>query len=84
MIQLELSYKTSTIDQHNYLIKTTDWMLQLVTENTHSVSKQRYKFKQELNIHPSEENDTNASMKKARDIKKTEKAEGLKQIKQNW
>ena len=74
--------KLLTCNRMHYL--KTDFMLQLVTENTHSVSKQSYKFKQELNIHPSEENDTNASMKKARDIKKTEKAEGLKQIKQNW
>ena len=29
MIQLELSYKTSTIGQHKYLTATTDWMLQL-------------------------------------------------------
>ena len=30
IIQLELNYKTSTIGQHKYLTKTTDWMLQLV------------------------------------------------------
>ena len=56
MTQLELSYKTSTIAQHKYLTTTTDWMLHLVlandkTKKAHSVSKQSYKFKQELNIH---------------------------------
>ena len=56
MIQLELSYKTSTICQHKYLTTTTHWMLQLVlphgkTKIAHSVSKQSYKFKQELNLH---------------------------------
>ena len=30
MIQLELSYKTSTIGQHKYRTTTTDWVLQLV------------------------------------------------------
>ena len=30
MIQLELSYKTSTIGQHRNRTTTTDWMLQLV------------------------------------------------------
>ena len=30
MIQLELSYKTSTIGQHKYLTATTDWKVQLV------------------------------------------------------
>ena len=29
MIQLELSYKTSTIGQHKYFTAATDWMLQL-------------------------------------------------------
>ena len=32
MIQLKLSYKTSTIDQHNNLPTKTAWMLQLVLE----------------------------------------------------
>ena len=64
-------------------------MLQLVlaydkTKKVQSISKQSYKFKQELIIHQNEENDTNTSTKQARDIKKTAKTEGLKQIKQNW
>ena len=53
-------------------------------KKAHSKSKQSYKFKQELNIHQNEENDTNTSTKQAKDIKKTAKTEGLKQIKQNW
>ena len=89
MIQLELSYKTSTIDQHKYLTTTKGWMLQLVltydkTKKVHSISKQSCKFKQEINMHQSEENDTNTSTKQASNIKKTVKTEGLKQIKQNW
>ena len=55
MIQLELSYKTSTIGQHKFLTTITDWMLQLVfthykTKKAHAISKKSYKFKQELNI----------------------------------
>ena len=55
IIQLELSYKT-TIGQHKYFTTTTDWMLELVlahdkTKKAHSISKQSYKFKQELNVH---------------------------------
>ena len=48
MIQLEFSYKTSTISQHKYLTTTTtDWMLQLVlapdkTKKAHSISKQSH------------------------------------------
>ena len=83
MIQFELSCKTSTIGQHKY-VTTTDWVLVLAHDKikkAHSISKQSYKFKQELNIHQNEENDTNNSTKQARDIKKTAKTEELKQIK---
>ena len=83
MMQFELSYKTSTIGQHKYVI-TTDWVLVLAHDNikkAHSISKQSYKFKQELNLYQNKENDTNNSTKQARDIKKTAKTEELKQIK---
>ena len=53
-------------------------------KKAYSISKQIYKFTQELNMHQNGENDTNISTKQARDIKKTVKAQGLKQIKQNW
>ena len=54
------------------------------TKKAHPISKQSNKFKQELNIHQNEENDTNTPTKQARDIRKAAKAEGFKQIKQNW
>ena len=81
MTQVEFSYKTWTIGQHNYLKTTIDWMLQLVlaydkTKKAHSISKQSYKFKQELNIHQNEENDTNPSTKQVRDIEETAKRIG--------
>ena len=55
MIQLELSYKTSTIGLLQYLDLTNDWMLQLVRvhENSkwsHSIVKESRKFSQELGI----------------------------------
>ena len=83
MMQFELSYKTSTIGQHKYVI-TTDWVLVLAHDKikkAHSISKQSYKFKQELNLYQNKENDTNNSTKQARGIKKTAKTEELKQIK---
>ena len=55
-----------------------------MAKKKHSISKQSYRFKQKLNIQQNEENDTNTSTKHARYMKKTNKAEGLKQIKQNW
>ena len=87
-MQIELSNKTSTIGQHKYLKKTTDQILQLVlvhdkTKKAHSISKQSYKFKQELNMmKKDEESDTNTSTKQARDIKKAAKTVELKRIKQ--
>ena len=48
------------------------------TKKAHSISKQSYKFKQELNIHQNEAIATNISTKPARDIKKTAKAKVLK------
>ena len=84
MIKLELTYKTS-IGQNKYLTTTTtatatttDWMLKLVlaqnkTKKAHSIRKQSYKFKQELNICQNEENDTSTSTKQATDINETSK-----------
>ena len=55
MIQLELSYKTSTIGLLQYLDVTNDWMLQLVrvhenSKRSHSIVKESRKFSQELDI----------------------------------
>ena len=49
MIQLELSYKTSTIGLLQYLDLTNDWMLQLVrvhenSKRSHSIVKESRKF----------------------------------------
>ena len=49
-----------------------------------TISKESCKFKHKINIHPNEENDITTITNQARDIKKTVKLEGLKQIKQNW
>ena len=49
-----------------------------------TISKESCKFKHKINIHPNEENDITTITNQARDIKKTAKLEGLKQIKQNW
>ena len=51
--------------------------------NTNTL-QQIYRFKQELNILQNEQNDNNTPTKQARGIAKTAKAEGHKQIKQNW
>ena len=53
LIQLELAYKTTTIELKKYLNTTTDWMLQLVkTHNKqkkkNSIIKERDKFAKQL------------------------------------
>ena len=55
MIQLELSYKTSTIGLCKYLESTQDWMLKLVNlheqnKKLHSVTKETHKFSRELEL----------------------------------
>ena len=49
-----------------------------------TISKQSYKFKQKVNIHNNRENNISTTTNQKRYIKKAVKAEGLKQIKQNW
>ena len=56
----------------------------MTKKEAHSISKESYKFKQDLNINQKEENDTSISTKNARDCKKTTKTVRLMQIKQNW
>ena len=56
----------------------------MTKKEAHSISKESYKFKEDLNINQKEENDTSISTKHARDCKKTAKTVRLMQIKQNW
>ena len=50
LIQLELSYKTSTIGLDKYLKKTNDWMLKLVSQ--HENSKKSHSITKESKIYP--------------------------------
>ena len=59
LIQLELSYKTTTIGLKKYLDTTTDWMLQFVNtpekqKKKYSISKENYKFANQLDLSPKE------------------------------
>ena len=91
LIQLELSYKTSTLGLSQYLDQTNDWMLQLVNlhENSkklHSVIKESEKFYRELNLERQENNHltTNSTSEIARKRKKSAKYAGLKQLESRW
>ena len=55
LIQLELSYKTTTIDLHKYLQETQDTLLHFVTDHDdrkslYSISRQSVKFSRELGV----------------------------------
>ena len=86
MINLEMTYKTTTIGLNRYLKSSEDRMLHAVLQykkkkKLHSVVKESRKFKFELNI-AQEEIDTNMKPKKAaKDIKKKAKNASLEDMK---
>ena len=88
LIQLELSYKTSTIGLFQYLSNTHDWMQQLVnlhesTKKLHSVKKESDNFSRELEL----EIDKNNHLKPtdiARKSKKLAKSVGVEQLESGW
>ena len=54
LIQLRLTYKTTTIRLNQYSDTTRDWMLQLVdtreVKEKYSISKENNKFAKQLNL----------------------------------
>eukprot|EP00795_Rhopilema_esculentum_P008080 gene8080-13995_t len=89
MIQLELSYKTTTIGLSEYLENSDDWMLQLVNkhENSnklHSVLKESAKFSWQLNLDTDNRNLNQLTPEIARETKKAAKNNGLKQLESRW
>ena len=90
MIQLEMSYKTTTIGLAEYLDNSDDWMLQLVNlhENTkklHSVCKESATLSHQLDLEINNENHSQLKPTElARRTKKTAKNTGLKHLKSRW
>ena len=88
MIQLELSYRTSTIGLVQYLDNTNDWMLQLVNlheneKKLHSVTKESKKFSRELSLEIENDNFLPPT-ENVRKTKKTVKSVGVKQLGSRW
>ena len=89
LIQLELSYKTTTIAMKHYLEFTNDWMLQLVlqhesTKKLHSILKEALKYERELNIDPIVEEQDLPSTKVAKMVKMKAKKNGQSQLAEKW
>lgn len=88
LIQLELTYKTSTIGLSQYLSHSDDWMIQLVNlhENSkklHSVVKESNKYTRELDLEFENDNLLKPT-EVAKKIKKKAKLEGVKQLASRW
>ena len=88
MIQLELSYNTSTIGLCKYLESTQDWMLKLVNlheenKKLHSVTKESHKFSRELELDLQNDEEVIPAVI-AKKTKQKAKELGLKQIAKRW
>ena len=89
MINLEMTYKTTTIGLNSYLESSEDKMLHDVLQHEkkkklHSLVKESRKFKFQLNM-AQEQIDTNMKPTKAtKDIKKKAKNASLEDMKKEW
>ena len=89
MIQLELSYRTTTIGMKHYLEFSNDWMLQLVLQHesgkkSHSVIKEGVKFERIFKVNPIVEDNDLPATKVAKNAKLNAKKSGQDQIAQQW
>ena len=89
LIQIETTYKTTTIGLAKYLEKSQDPFLKLV--NLHEEKKKSYsimsyaaKFKQELNLNEIEEKYNESMTKLAKRVKQHAKSKVLDRIKKKW
>eukprot|EP00795_Rhopilema_esculentum_P000152 gene152-9769_t len=90
MIQLELSYKTSTIGLVKYLETTKDWMLALIKDNEnqkklHSIVKESRNFEREIKVENNErQGELEEAIKEAKKLKVKVKAVGQKMLQEKW
>ena len=89
LIQIETTYKTTTIGLAKYVEKSQDLFLKLV--NLHEEKKKSYsimsyatKFKQELNLNEIEEKNNESVTKLAKRVKQHAKSKALDRIKKKW
>ena len=90
MIELETSYKTTTIGMQKYLTVSNDWMIQLVRQHEenkklHSIVKEARRFKREFErkIQNTVNEDLPAS-KRAKHLKQYAKKCATKQLSERW
>ena len=89
IINLEITYKTTTIGLNSYLESSEDSMLHAVLQHQkkkklHSVVKESRKFKFQLNMAQGEIDTIMKPTKAAKDIKKKAKNASLEDMKKGW
>ena len=75
MINLEMCFKTTTIGLNAYLLSSGDRMLKVILQHEkkkklHSVTKESWKFKLQLNMAEEENQQTRKATKAAKEIEK--------------
>ena len=89
LIQIETTYKTTTIGLATYLEKSDDPFLKLVNEHeesrkSYSIKKYDNKFKKELNVKEIARKNNETVTKLAKRVKQHAKSQALDNIKQKW
>ena len=89
LMQLEMSYKTTTTGLDTYLQNNYDWMIQLVNQHErskklHSVTKEAKRYRRELNLEDSDNVDATIPTKAVKSSKGKTKQEILKGMLNHW
>ena len=89
LVQLQLAYKTTTIDLNAYLKHTDDPLLQIVKQHeqskgVYSVTKEATKFKQEFVLLDTVQQENKSATVHAKEIKQKVKCCGQHQTQKSW
>ena len=89
MIQIETTYKTTTVGLATYLEKSDDPLLKLVNQHeesrkSYSTKKYADKFKKELNVKEIARKNNESFTKLAKRVKQHAKSQALDNMKQKW
>ena len=89
LIQIETTYKTTTIGLATYLEKSDDPLLKLVNQHeesrkSHSIIKYADKFEKELSVKEISRKNNESVTKLAKRVKQHAKSQALDNIKQKW
>ena len=89
LVQLELTYKTTTIGLDAYLTSSNDRLLHLVQRHDkkkklYSIQREAEKYKQELDLQETSPTCDERAVLQAKKIKSTAKLQGQQQLQKRW